>query len=94
MGLALYDIAVNLIDFSDSKTDNEEIRTLVPAAGIYFIRLYPFPEGASHRDTYDLWWDDLPQPYDLLEVKYLGGDPGRLQVSGESIPGATCGICR
>ena len=39
--LALFDAAGALVRFSGSITDNEEIRTPVPTAGSYYIRVIP-----------------------------------------------------
>ena len=76
------DIDIRLTDSSGASlasslsfTDNEMIEIPVPAAGIYFIRVYQMNNG----NTYDLQWEvaDNYEQNDTLEASYdLSGNAG------------------
>ncbi|MDB4383929.1 phosphatidylinositol-specific phospholipase C domain-containing protein [Akkermansiaceae bacterium] len=90
INLALYDATGAFISSSASHTDNEEIRTSVLTAGNYYIQVSPYPAGAAHRNTYDLWWVNLPQPIRITEIRHLGEiQARRLRITWDSSPGAT-----
>ncbi|MDB4370443.1 hypothetical protein N9Z23_04030, partial [Akkermansiaceae bacterium] len=43
-----------------------------------------------HRNTYDLWWVNLPQPIRITEIRHLGEiQARRLRITWDSSPGAT-----
>jgi hypothetical protein len=59
------DIDIQLVDStgavlqgSYSTTDDESINYIVPAGGIYYLRVYYGNAG----NAYDLWWDDIVPP--------------------------------
>ncbi|MBA7615121.1 hypothetical protein ES703_22398 [subsurface metagenome] len=52
----LYDSTDTFVNGGYSTTDNEYIDFIVPAAGIYYIRLF----GLNFSNTYDLLWKTFP----------------------------------
>jgi len=55
-----------LLATAGSTTDNEQIDFVVPAAGTYLIRVFPF---SGSQNSYDLVWDDVSATVDLVEVR-------------------------
>jgi len=91
--LGLYNASGQLIDTSDSATDNELLSALIPTAGTYYLQVYGF--GGETDNTYDLEWnssfvDDAYEENDTLETAYdLTGDQGVLlsDIAGLGVQG-------
>ena len=54
--MELYDSEENRIAQSAGIFDNESINVAVFGSGTYYIRVF----GDNRRNSYDLWWDDIP----------------------------------
>ena len=84
--LSLFDADGNMLDYSNSITDNEYIDYEVPAGGDYYLKVYYDNAG----NQYDLWWDAV-QASQTLMVSQIGTGSGSITSNPAGIYcGATC----